>query len=244
MLRQSQEDREQAMRIYSNAAAAGILGVLGMVSLGTAQPAEITVLTGQGVVSAVRDLAPAFERASGHKVVVSFESGPALMNKINANAPADLVTQTPEVIDDLIKRGKVSAGAKVVFARAGIGVAVKAGAPKPDIGSAEAFKRAMLAAKSVAYSKTGNSGLYVAKLIDRLGIADEMKAKTRLVQGLPVAGIDYVGPLPPELQDYVVFAAGLLAVAREPEAAKAMMSFISAPAAEPLIRKSGMEPVG
>ncbi len=254
------------MRIYSNAAAAGILGVLGMVSLGTAQPAEITVLTGQGVVSAVRDLAPAFERASGHKVVVSFESGPALMNKINANAPADLVTQTPEVIDDLIKRGKVSAGAKVVFARAGIGVAVKAGAPKPDIGSAEAFKRAMLAAKSVAYSKTGNSGLYVAKLIDRLGIADEMKAKTRLVQGvpvaelvangeveigmqqinviLPVAGIDYVGPLPPELQDYVVFAAGLLAVAREPEAAKAMMSFISAPAAEPLIRKSGMEPVG
>jgi molybdate transport system substrate-binding protein len=186
------------------------------------------------------------------------------MRKIDANAPADLVTQTREVIDELIRKGKVAAGTKVVFARAGIGVAVKAGAPRPDIGSAEAFKRAMLAAKSVAYSKVGASGLYVAKLMDRLGIADEMRPKTKLVEGvpvaelvakgeaeigmqqinviLPVAGVEYVGPLPPELQDYVVFAAGLLTVAKEPEAAKAMMSFMSAPAAELLIRKSGMEP--
>ena len=252
------------MGTCAHAAAAGIFGVLGMVSLGATQAAEITVLTGQGVVSALRDLAPAFERASGHKVVVSFESAPALMRKIDADAPADLVTQTPEVIDELIRKGKVAAGAKVVFARAGIGVAVKAGAPRPDIGSAEAFKRAMLAAKSVAYSKVGASGRYVAKLMDRLGIADEMRPKTKLVEGvpvaelvakgeaeigmqqinviLPVAGVEYVGPLPGELQDYVVFAAGLLAVAKEPEAAKAMMSFISAPAAEPLIRKSGMEP--
>src|SRR5262245_53290188 len=118
---------EPTMRIRSNAAAAGILGVLGMLSLGATQAAEVTVLTGQGVVSAVRALAPAFERASGHKVVVSFESAPALMRKIDADAPADLVTQTPEVIDGLIRKGKVVAGAKVVFARAGIGVAVKAG---------------------------------------------------------------------------------------------------------------------
>jgi molybdate transport system substrate-binding protein len=253
---------EDAMGTCAHAAIAGIFGA--MVNLGATQAAEITVLTGQGVASAVRDLAPAFERASGHKVVVSFESAPALMRKIDANAPADLVTQTPEVIDDLIRKGKVAAGAKVVFARAGIGVAVKAGAPRPDIGSAEAFKRAMLAAKSVAYSKVGASGLYVAKLMDRLGIAEEMRPKTKLVEGvpvaelvakgeaeigmqqinviLPVAGVEYVGPLPGELQDYVVFAAGLLAVAKEPEAAKAMMNFISAPAAEPLIRKSGMEP--
>src|SRR6266508_6614570 len=117
MLRQSQEDREQAMRIYSNAAAAGILGVLGMVSLGTAQPAEITILAGQGVVSAVRDLAPAFERASGHKVVVSFEAGPALMNKVNSGGPADVVTHYPDMIDDLIKKGKVLAGTGAVIAR-------------------------------------------------------------------------------------------------------------------------------
>jgi molybdate transport system substrate-binding protein len=252
------------MGSWSRAAAAGMLGVLGVLSHGAARPAEITVLTGQGVVSAVRDLAPAFERASGHKVVVGFESGPALINKLNSNAPADLVTQPADAIDDLIKTGKVVADAKVVFARAGIGVAVKAGASRPDIGSTEAFKRSMLAAKSVAYSKSGASGIYVAKLMERLGIAEQMKPKTTLVQGVPVAelvakgeveigmqqinvilptaGIDYVGPLPPELQDYIVFAAGLLAVAKEPDAAKAMMSFMSAPASEPLIRKSGMEP--
>ena len=108
--------------------------------------AEITVLAGMGVVSGIRDVAPAFERATGHKGIVSFEAGPSLMQKVNAGAPADLVTHYPNVIDDLIKQGKV-VGSRVDFARAGVGVVVKAGAPKPDIGSTEAFKHAMLAAK-------------------------------------------------------------------------------------------------
>jgi molybdate transport system substrate-binding protein len=216
------------------------------------------------VVSAVRDLAPAFERASGHKVIISYELGAALMNKVNSGAPLDIVTHYPDAVDDLAKKGKVLPGTRAVFARAGIGVAVKAGAPKPDIGSTEAFKRAMLAAKSVAYSRAGASGLYTAKLMERLGIADAMAPKTKLVDGvpvaqvvakgeaeigmqqinviLPVAGVDYVGPLPPELQDYVVFAAGVLAVSKEPEAAKALVRFMSAPEAAPLISKSGMEP--
>jgi molybdate transport system substrate-binding protein len=252
------------MRTVSKTAMSSILGVLGVLSLGAVQAAEITVLTSQGVVSAVRDLAPAFERASGHRVVVSFGAGPSLMNKINANAPADLVTHYPDAIDDLIKQGKVLAGTRVDFARGGIGLAVLKGAPKPDIGSAEAFKHTMLAAKSVAYSRTGASGLYAAKLMERLGIAEEMKSKTKLVDGvpvaevvakgeaelglqqinviLPVAGIDYAGPLPPDLQDYVEFAAGVLAVSKEPEVAKALVKFMSAPEAAPLIRKSGMEP--
>jgi molybdate transport system substrate-binding protein len=243
---------------------AGMLGVLGMLSLGEVQAAEITVLTSQGVVSAVRDLAPAFERASGHRVAVSFEAGPSLMNKIDSNAPADLVTHYPRAIDDLIKTGKVLAGSRVDFARGGIGLAVRAGAPKPDIGSVEAFKRSMLAAKSVAYSKTGASGLYVAKLMERLGIAEQMAGKTQLVDGvpvaevvakgeaeiglqqinviLPVAGIEYAGPLPSELQDYVEFAAGVLAVSKEPEVARALVKFMSAPEAASLIRRSGMEP--
>jgi molybdate transport system substrate-binding protein len=243
---------------------AGMLGVLGMLSLGEVQAAEITVLTSQGVVSAVRDLAPAFERASGHRVVVSFEAGPSLMNKIDSNAPADLVTHYPRAIDDLIKTGKVLAGSRVDFARGGIGLAVRAGAPKPDIGSVEAFRRSMLAAKSVAYSKTGASGLYVAKLMERLGIAEQMAGKTQLVDGvpvaevvakgeaelglqqinviLPVAGIEYAGPLPSELQDYVEFAAGVLAVSKEPEVARALVKFMSAPEAASLIRRSGMEP--
>ena len=154
---------------------------------GSAHAAEITVLAGQGVVSAVRDLAPAFERASGHKVIISYELGAALMNKVNSDAPVDIVTHYPDAVDDLAKKGKVLPGTRAVFARAGIGVAVKAGAPKPDIGSTEAFKRAMLAAKSVAYSRAGASGLYTAKLMERLGIADAMAPKTKLVDGVPVA---------------------------------------------------------
>jgi molybdate transport system substrate-binding protein len=251
------------MTRWLNAATAGLLGVLAVMTHASARAAEIVVLTNLGVVSAVRDLAPAFERASGHKVIVSFELGNAMMQKINSNAPADLVTQTPDVVDSLIKQGKV-VGERVDFARAGIGVAVKAGAPKPDIGSADAFKRSMLAAKSIAYSRAGASGVYVANLMERLGIADQVKDKVKLVDGvpvaelvakgdveigmqqinviLPVAGIDYVGPLPAELQGYVVFGAGILAISKAPEAARAMAQFMAAPEAAPLIRKSGMEP--
>ena len=133
--------------------AAVALGVMSVLSPGAAGAAELTVLAGMGVVSGVRDVAPAFERATGHKVIVSFEAGPSLMQKITSNAPADLVTHYPEIIDDLIKQGRV-VGSRVDFARAGVGVAVKAGAPKPDISTPEAFKRAMLAAKSIAYSRT------------------------------------------------------------------------------------------
>jgi molybdate transport system substrate-binding protein len=136
----------------------------------------------------MRDVAPAFERATGHRMIVSFEAGPSLMQKVNAGAPADLVTHYPKVTDDLIKHGKV-VGSCVDFARAGVGIAVKAGARKPDIGTPEAFKRAMLAAKSIAYSRTGASGIIAAKLMERLGIAEQLKDKTKLVDGLPVAEV-------------------------------------------------------
>jgi molybdate transport system substrate-binding protein len=148
-------------------------------SCGRRRDHEITVLAGMGVVSGVRDVVPAFERATGHKVIVNFEAGPSLMQKVNADAPADLVTHYPNVTDDLIKQGKV-VGRRVDFARAGVGVVVKAGAPKPDIGSTEAFKHAMLAAKSIAYS-TGASGIIVAKLMEQLGIAEQLKDKIKLV---------------------------------------------------------------
>jgi molybdate transport system substrate-binding protein len=169
----------------------------------------------------------------------------------------------PSAIDDLIKQGKV-VGSRVDFARAGVGVAVKAGAPKPDISTADAFKRAMLSAKSIAYSR-GASGIIAAKLMERLGIAEQLKDKTRLVDGvpvaevvakgeaeigmqqinviLPVAGADYVGPLPAELQGYVNFAVGVLAVSKERDAAQALVKFMASAEAAPLIRKSGMEPL-
>src|SRR5260370_10282275 len=177
---------EETMTRCLNAATACLLGVLGGLVQGPSRADEIVVLTNTGVVSAVRDPALACERASGHKVIISLELGNAMMQKINSNAPADVVTQTPDVIDELIRQGKV-VGERVDFARAGIGVAVKAGAPKPDIGSADAFKRSMLAAKSIAYSRAGASGVYVAKLMQRLGIADGPHAKSNPLDGVPVA---------------------------------------------------------
>src|SRR5262249_61125035 len=172
-----------------NAATAGLLGMLAVMTHAPARAAEIVVLTNLGVVSAVRDLAPAFERASGHKVIVCFELGNAMMQKINSNAPADLVTQTPDVIDSLIKQGKV-VGERVDFARAGIGVAVKAGAPKPDIGSADAFKRSILAAKSIAYSRAGASGVYAPNLMERISPPDPTKKKATPLTRLPVCELD------------------------------------------------------
>jgi molybdate transport system substrate-binding protein len=251
--------REDIMKAW-HGLVVGIAGAVFMASAGAA--AEITILTNQGVVSAVRDLAPVFERATGHKVIIQLRPTAAMMQKVNANAPADLVTSQPEVIEDFIQKGKVVAGSRSVFARAGIGVAVKAGAPKPDISTPEAFKRAMLAAKSIAYSQTA-SGVYVANLMERLGIAAQLKDKTKRVSGVPVAevvakgeaeiglqqinvilpvvGADYAGPLPGELQDYVVFATGVLVVAKEPDAARAFARFAAAPENVALITKSGME---
>ena len=150
-----------------------------------------------------------------------------------------------------------------VYARAGNGVAVKAGAPKPDISTAEAFKRAMLNAKSIGYSRSG-SGALAVKLMERLGLTEQLKDKTKYIEGRsvaeavaageveiglqqtnviqPVAGTDYVGPLPPELQEYVVFSVGLLTISKNQEAAREFIKFMTAPENAALIRKSGMEP--
>jgi len=228
-----------------------------------AAAAEIIILANQGAVSAVRDLAPAFEKASGHKVVVSLQQGQAMNQKIESNDPADLVSSFFESFDGLVKRGKVVAGSAAEYARAGNGVAVKAGAPKPDISTADAFKRAMLAAKSIGHSSMG-TGPYNTKLFQRLGIYDDIKGKIKIIQGRPVAaavaagdveigiqqtnvvqpfpGTDYVGPLPPELIEYGRFSLGVLTVSKEPETARAFIKFATSPEAAPLIRKSAMEP--
>jgi len=225
-----------------------------------AQAAEILVLGSQGNISGIRDLAAGFERASGHKVVASQERN--VMEKVNSNAPADVVTGNPPVIDDLIGKGKV-VGRRVDFARAGIGVAIKAGAPKPDLSNTEAFVRMLRNAKSIGYSTVG-SGLMAANIIKNLGLTEELKARTKFLDGfpaaeavargeveialqqinviLPVKGAELAGPLPQELQQYNYFAAGVLAVSKEREAATAMVSFMGAPENEALVRKSGLEP--
>jgi molybdate transport system substrate-binding protein len=255
-------NREDGMTAWRMLALAAIVaGAIGPAHRAAA--AEVVVLVNQGVASAVRDLAPAFERASGHKVILSFEVGPAMMQKINSDAPADVVTHFAEAFADLVARGKVVAGTATELARAGNGVAVKAGAPKPDIGTPEAFKRAMLAANSIGYSRVG-SGVLAARLMERLGIAEQIAPKVKIIEGVPVAvaiargdveiglqqtnviqpvaGSDYVGPLPAELQEYVRFSTGVLTVSKQPEAARALIAFMTAPENAALVRKSAMEP--
>jgi molybdate transport system substrate-binding protein len=231
---------------------------------GTEQVAEIKVLSTNGVKALVEALAPRFEQAARHRVVVSFGSAVSLTQEIEAGAAFDLAILTAAAIDDLAKRGKL-APASVTIARSGVGVAVRVGAPKPDIGTADALKRALLAAKSVAHTTQGASGVYFETvLIERLGIAAEIKAKARTQPGglvgglvasgeaelavqqiselLAVDGIDYVGPLPPELQHYTVFTAALSSDARQPAAAKAFIDFLTAPSALRVIKAKGMEP--
>jgi molybdate transport system substrate-binding protein len=228
-----------------------------------AQAAEITVLAGMGVISGVSDLAPAYEKLTGHTVTVKFEQAAALNAIINSGAQADIAALQPEQVDNFIKQGKMVPGTKTNFAQAGVGVAVKTGASRPDISTAEAFKNAMISAKSIGYSQAG-SGLIAAKVMEKLGIADQLKPKTKFINGLPVAeavakgeveiglqqinviipveGADYIGPLPKELQDTVRFSGGVLTVSKQKELARAFLNFIASADAGPLLRRSAMEP--
>ena len=173
---------------------------------------------------------------------------------------------TPAAVDDLTGKGKLVAGSRATLARVGVGVMVKAGAPKPDIGSVEAFKRALLAAKSVAYidpASGGSSGIYVAGLLDKLGIAEQVKPKAKLKKGgyvadlivsgeaelgihqiseiVPVKEVTLVGPLPAEIQNYTVYAGALGAGAKDAEAAKALIKALTGPAAADVLKSKGME---
>jgi len=237
---------------------------------GTAGAAEIKVMISGGFSTAYRDLTPEVERTTGHRLVTT--RGPsmggtpeAIPNRLQRGEPVDVLIMVGDALDELIKQGKVIAGSRVDLARSNIGMAVRAGAPKPDIGSVDAFKRVLLEAKSVAYSDSA-SGVYVSSvLFQRLGIADQMKGKSKMIPGepvgavvargdaeigfqqiselLPVRGIDYVGPLPPELQKVTVFSAGVAVGAKEPDAARALLTFLASPAAAAAITKSGLEPV-
>jgi len=229
-----------------------------------AYAAEIRVLSTNGVYSVMVEMLPEFERATGHKVSIAYDTANLLLGRIKAGESADLAILTRPTLDDLIKQGKVSPGGGKDLARSGVGVAVRVGLPKPDISSAEGLKRALLDAKSIAFTKTGASGIHFAKVVERLGIADQINAKARIPAGgsvgelvsrgeaemavqqipelLAVPGIQYVGPLPAELQNFAIFTAGVMTGARQPEAAKALIDFLSTPAAARVFKAKGMEP--
>jgi molybdate transport system substrate-binding protein len=227
--------------------------------------ADIKVLTAGAFKQVVLALAAEFEKTTGHKVAIDNDTVGALVKRIEGGEAFDVAILSPAPIDKLTKEGKVAPGA-VALARVGVGVVVKEGAPRPDISTVEAFKRALLAAKSVAYidpAAGGSSGIYVAGLLDRLGIADAVKPKAKLIKGgavaehvvageaeigihqiseiLPVRGAVLVGPLPPDIQNYTVYTAGVGAAAKDGEAAKALIAFLSGPAAAPVLKAKGME---
>jgi len=228
-----------------------------------AMAAEIKIFTSMGSLSGVTDLAAAYEKASGHKVVVAARIGPALPKALASNEPGDIIANFTNTFDGLIKQGKVAPGSVLEFARAGVGVAIRKGAPKPNIGTVEAYRETMLKAKSIGYSKSG-SGLIAERGFKQLGIFDQVKDKVRYLEGTPVAvfvakgevelgmqqsnaivpveGADYAGPLPGDLQEYIYFSVGLLNISSQPEAARAFMQFMASPAAAAHLRKSTMEP--
>ena len=245
--------------------AAAVAACLGAVLAASAVgAAEINVIASTAMREVLEELVPMFERASGNKVVLSFQSGALLPVKVKEGAQADLVVTTPATIDDLVAAGKLVTNTRVDFVRSGAGVAVRAGAPKPDVSTPEAFKSALLAAKSVGYSQ-GPSGVHFMRVVERLGIADQVKAKgvvpplgtrvgTLIAKGeaeigvqqitelLLIPGIDFVGPLPRELQANIVYATATPANAKERDAAAALVRFLSSEPALPVIKKLGLEP--
>jgi len=212
----------------------------------------------------MNELLPQFERASGHKVEVSYDPGKLMMERIRRGDSGDVIIVGGGALEELEKEGKVVPGSRRVISSCGVGVAVAAGAPKPDVGTMESFKKALLAAKAVAYTEHGASGMYFAKLIDKLGIGDAIRAKAArqagglvaeivvagkadlAVQQIPelmvVKGVDLVGPFPKEIQQTTVSSIGLFAGSKAPQEAKALYDFLVTPEAKRAMKACGHEP--
>ena len=226
--------------------------------------AGITVVGSPGFRVAYTELLPGFEKMTGDKVTTNWGGVTEVANRVAGGETADVVILPIAQIDDLIARGKLVKASRTVVAKSGVGVAVRKGAPKIDLSSGDAVRRALLAAKSIAYS-TGPSGAHMADLIRKWGIADQLKGKIvvspadtpvgvvvarggaeigfqQVSELIHVKGIDYLGPLPEDIGETTVFAAAVHKDARSPDAARNLIKFLSAPGSAPVIRKAGMDP--
>ncbi|MGP0089720.1 MAG: molybdate ABC transporter substrate-binding protein [Xanthobacteraceae bacterium] len=237
---------------------------LAFASMSAAKADELRVLVTRAIATVLGEVGAQFEQKTGYQLVVTSDIGAGLLRRINAGEPFDVFTGTPPQIAGLIKEGKVIADTRTNLVRSGIGVEVRAGAPKPDISSVDAFKRTLLGAKSIAYLKEGASGLYLAGLLDRLGIAEAINSKVRrpdadivselvakgeieigmvvLTQILTTPGVELVGPLPAEVQSYVSFVAAVGSNSHSPDVARELIRFLTGPVAAPVIKSQGMEP--
>jgi molybdate transport system substrate-binding protein len=244
--------------------AAGSVMASIVIGINAAQAAEIKVMAANAVKEAYVELVSTFEKTSGHKVTTIWGGTEGLAKRVSDGEVVDMIIIAAPNIDKLIAEGKLVKGSRADFAKSGVGVAVRAGLPRPDISSAEALKRTVLAANSVAYS-SGPSGFYIAELFKKMGIMDQIKHKVRqppsgvqvgelvargeadlgfqqISELLHVKGIDYLGPLPADIQNITIYSASLHTGAAAPDAAKALMTFLIAPEAGPTIKKIGMEP--
>ncbi len=231
---------------------------------GMTNAAEIRVLSTQATEETYRELVPQFEKASGHKVSTIFTGTLDVQKRLAAGETYDMIIMAGPAIDAQIKAGKAVAGSRVDIAKSGVAVGVPKGAPKPDISTTEALKKTVLAAKSIGYS-TGPSGVYIVTLFEKLGVLDQVKVKlkqtpTGVFVGTIIAnrevdigfqqvselgnypGVDYVGPLPADVQQTTVFSSGITVDAKEAEAARALVKFLTTSEAGEAFKKRGMEP--
>ena len=243
-----------------------LLAIAAMLAIttNTAHAAEVKVMAVNAIKEAYFELVPAFERASGHKVTTIWGGTEGISKRVSEGEVIDLVIVAAPNIDKLTMEGKLVAGSRADIAKSGIGIAVRSGLPKPNISSGDAVKSAVLAAKSIAYS-TGPSGFYIAELFEKMGILDQVRDKVKQpASGVQIAemvargeadlgfqqvsellhakGVDYLGPLPADIQNITVYSAGLHIAAPAPDAAKALVRFLMALEAGPIIKKIGMEP--
>jgi molybdate transport system substrate-binding protein len=247
------------------AAVTSMLGLaLGLLPVSSLHAAELKVLAGGSMTGVLNELGPQFERASGHKLVIHFDSTPNLIKQATSGAAFDLGVVPVDVMKDAAARARFAAGPTTDIARVGYGVAVRAGATKPDVSTPEALKKTLLDAQSITYLPASAAGAYVTSVFERLGIGEAMKAKTKvqtattqislavakgeaelgvfLVNVLIAPGVELAGPFPAELQRELVFTAAVAADSKEAEAAKAFIAYLATPAATAVIKASGMNP--
>jgi len=250
---------------------AGALALAGCAGLG-GKPAgtDIHVMTSGGFTAAYNDLRPDFEKRTGHTVKTAYgasmgNAADSIPSRLGRGEPVDVVILARSALDALVKDGKVVAGSQVDLVRSSIGFAVKRGAPRPDISTVEALKRTLIAAPSIAYSASASGTYYETELLKNLGIEAQVKPKSRRILServgtvvargdvalglqqvselLPIEGIDYIGPLPAEVQRVTVFSAGVAVGSKQPAAAAELIRYLASPAAAPAIAKTGLEPV-
>jgi molybdate transport system substrate-binding protein len=246
--------REEFMTIRTLALAATAALMLATPS----QAADIKVLSSNALKTVLEDLGPKFEKATENKLQITFDTAAALKGKIEQGAPVDVAILTDGAVDDLIKQGKLAS--RVPLARSGAGVAIKKGASKPDLSSTEAFKKTLLNASSIAYVEQGATGIYLKSLFEKLGVADQIKGKTKLVKSaaeavgngeaeigftqiaeiLPYQNAEVAGPLPADIQLYTNFSLGV--AGKDGKAAEALVKFVTTPAAAAVLKAKGLDP--